>query len=430
MPINTSDLTQVPDDALVYYRTVQVAPFRTLIESLAQILKEVTFVVTRDAMTMCEEDPMKNCLVVATLYDFEHKYVDPSVTEVELGFEIGTLHRKLRTQNPDLLVIYVSKTEPNLIRFYTHSAAKNMTMNNFAVRLDLNKKRIVMKRQPHMTRYAVLPHNDFQKSIKELASLNNEIVIRSEGEKLILATDVPLGNGSTERVAAQYEPIRNNLWWKYVSYSEGPNDFENCYPIRYLDKFCKNALDKYVHIYLRENMALVLRYMIGRLGTVHFFLSKIDGRSKSEPRTKDIAPVADDPFEAPAPAPAPAPASGNGKRKRDESDPRSLLPKLQSARTGQPMAAAEVAEGAEVAQKKMMKTKPFKKPRVIKRSRPTETNAPAFHTSKDTEEWESSGDELSSPPPPPSEPESESDFESDFESDSEETESTATECVY
>lgn len=378
MPVDPKNLNHVPDDALVYLRTVQVTPFRTLIESLQSILTEVTFIVTRDAMTMSEEDPNTNCLAVATLYGFEHHYIDPSVTEVDLGFELGTLHRKLRFENPDMLVIYVNKEDPNVIWFITHNASKNITTEFFVVRMDLNKKRITMKKQPQMTRYAMMPHSDFQKTIKEHTSLSNEIVIRSEGDALIFATDLELGNGRTQRIRTTFQPIRSNLVWKYVDYRGGPNDFENCYPIRYLDKFCKNALDKTVHVYLREDMALILRYMIGRLGTVHFFLSKLSGKSNSAPRTMDIIPASDTTAqdEKSDEESGGDDSSNNKKRKsqEEEKEGERVLPPPVSMRS---------------------RKSSFKKPRVIQRQRPIGSHALDFsldHT-ETNEEWASSGDE-------------------------------------
>lgn len=288
MPLNENDLNEIPEDAIVYLRTVQVAPFRTLIESLQNILDETTFIVDKKALRMCETDKSENCICVVTLYGFEHHYLHPDYSDFELSFKFGHLHRNLRYENPDMLVIYVSRDSPNEIYFVTHNSTKRCTHTNPVRRLDINKKRFIMSVQPTMTRHAIMPHADFQKSVKMMASINNEMAIRSQGGSLVFVAHEEMGDGTFLSKNIKFDSIKSNLHWKKINYHHGPNDFENWFPVRYLDKFCKTALNKHVNIYLREQTSLVLMYMIGQLGTVHFFLSYMKARSSSHPRTETV----------------------------------------------------------------------------------------------------------------------------------------------
>jgi proliferating cell nuclear antigen len=112
-----------------------------------------------------------------------------------------------------------------------------------------------------------LPSSDFQKIIRDMTNIGENIEIKSVGNSLILGCDGDFANQETILSETQ-----NGL---NFSKSTGPElPIQGIFSLKYLSLFTKcTNLCNLIHLYIKNDYPLVIRYDVANLGHIKLCLS-------------------------------------------------------------------------------------------------------------------------------------------------------------
>ena len=255
-------------------KTVQIAPFRTLMIALKDILLESNITFTSEGIKLINMDKTHTILVHMFLeaVNFEHFYC--KYPKIVIGVNMFHLFKLINTiDNNDVLTIFIEEED------YSDGIVTNLCLkfeNGDINQCKTQKLKLIEPEEIELdvpdvkfSSIISLPSSDFQKIIRDLSNLSDRIEIKSVSNELIFKC-----KGSF----AEAE-IRRSEQKGIMVFVEKPDDIEVIqgeFSLKNLSYFikCTNLCNS-IELYLENDLPVIVLYRVASLGKIRLCLAAL-----------------------------------------------------------------------------------------------------------------------------------------------------------
>lgn len=171
-------------------KTVQIAPFRTLMTALKDILLETNITFEQDGMRIINMDKSHTILVHLFLPAENFEFYECKKDKIIIGVNMFHLYKLINTiENEETLNIYIENTD------YVDGIVSYLSLKyeNGEIKQCKTQKLRLIEPDPEELQYPDvkfssiinLPSVDFQKIIRDLSCISDKLEIKSVGNELI-----------------------------------------------------------------------------------------------------------------------------------------------------------------------------------------------------------------------------------------------------
>ena len=262
------------DDYVLEIKTVQIAPFRTLMTALKDILLETNISFTPEGIKIINMDKSHTILAHLNLDSSKFEYYSCNFPKIIIGVNMFHLFKLINTiDNDDTLTIYIEK------QHYSDGVVDylGLKFENGDIKQCKNQKLKLIEPDeeelllPEVTFSSVinLPSSDFQKIIRDLSNISERLEIKSVGNELIFKCQGPFAMCEIRRSESDgiMEFITKNDENKVI---QGEFSLKN---LGYFIK-CTNLCNS-IEMYLENDLPLVVKYSVASLGAIKLCLAAL-----------------------------------------------------------------------------------------------------------------------------------------------------------
>ena len=264
------------DPYVVMIKTVQIAPFRTLMVALKDILLETNITFQKDGIRIINMD--KSHTILAHLFlpseNFESYKMKDGIKKIVIGVNMFHLFKLINSiDNDDTLTIYIEESDwngavPNFLglKFENGDIKQCKTQKLKLIEPDHEELQV-----PDVTFSSIIniPSSDFQKIIRDLSPLSDKLEIRSVSNELIFKCQGSFASAEVRRAESdgsmefQLKPDESKI-------IQGEFSLKN---LGYFIK-CTNLCNQ-IEIYLANDLPLIVKYNVASLGAIKLGLAPI-----------------------------------------------------------------------------------------------------------------------------------------------------------
>lgn len=247
-------------------KTVQSGAFRILIEALKEILTDTNLIFDKTGIKLVATDNSQIVLVHMKLLaeNFEYFYCEE---KTRIGINMMNLFKLIKIMNNnETLSLFVEKSDKNRLGIKINNNEKK-TQTLFKMNLlDISEDELNVppaKFESELT----LPSCDFQKIIRDMSNIGENVEIKSVESSLLLNCNGDFANQETILLETQ-EGLNFS---KSASITE---PIQGIFSLKYLCLFTKcTNLCNLLHVYIKNDYPLVIKYDIANLGHIKLCLS-------------------------------------------------------------------------------------------------------------------------------------------------------------
>ncbi len=247
-------------------KTEQAAAFRILIEALKEILTEANFIFDESGVKLMAMDSTHSILIHMKLdansFEFFH-----CPNKVVVGVNMLNFFKLIKTMtNSETLTLFIEKENENKLGILINNNEKNSQTVYKLNLLDIADENIKIPPAEFETELS-LPSGDFQKIIRDMVNIGENIEIKSIGTQLILNCSGDFA--CQETILGE---TNNGLKFNQVSPKELP--IQGLYSLKYLTLFtkCTNLCNQ-INLYIKNDYPLIIRYSVASLGDIKLCLA-------------------------------------------------------------------------------------------------------------------------------------------------------------
>lgn len=270
---NNNQLT--PNDGNVLtIKTVQIAPFRTLMTALKDILLETNITFEPDGIRIINMD--KSHTILAHLYLEAHNFelYECKKDKIIIGVNMFHLFKLINTiDNDDTLTIYIENSD-YVDGIVSHLALK---FENGEIKQCKTQKLRLIEPEPEELQYPDvkfssiinLPSADFQKIIRDLSCISDKLEIKSVGNELIFKC-------SGQFASAEIHRAESDGSMGFILKQDSSKVIQGEFSLKNLGYFIKcTNLCQQIEVYLENDLPLVVKYDVASLGTIKLCLASL-----------------------------------------------------------------------------------------------------------------------------------------------------------
>ena len=263
---------------MLYIQTVQIAPFRTLMTALKDILLETNITFTPEGIKIINIDKSHTILAHLQLEAKQFETFECKMDKIIIGVNMLHLFKLINTiDSNDTLTIYIEDVD------YMDGVVQYLGLkfeNGDIKQQKIQKLRLIEPDHeelelPNVTFSSILnlPSTDFQKIIRDLSSISDKIEIRSvigkDGVELIFKC-----RGSFAEAEVRRSETDGNM--HYIHKQDTNKIIQGEFSLRNLGYFikCTNLCNQ-IEMYLDNNLPLVVKYNVASLGVIKLCLSPL-----------------------------------------------------------------------------------------------------------------------------------------------------------
>jgi len=258
-------------------QTVQIAPFRTLMTALKDILLETNITFTKDGIKIINMDKSHTILAHLSLGAANFECYECKREKIIIGVNMFHLFKLINTiDNDDTLTIYIEEED------YTDGIVQYLGLkfeNGDIKQQKIQKLRLIEPDNEELDVPDVkfssvlnLPSVDFQKIIRDLSCISDKIEIKSittsDGAELIFKCTGGFAQAEIRR--AESDGSMHYLVKQENSIIQGEFSLKN---LSYFIK-CTNLCNQ-IEIYLENDLPLVVKYNVAGLGEIKLCLASL-----------------------------------------------------------------------------------------------------------------------------------------------------------
>lgn len=278
MNTSQSNKNTIYSKNILTIQTLQIAPFRTLMAALKDILLETNIIFTKEGIKIINMDKSHTILVHLSLEAPNFEMYDCKMDKIIIGVNMLHLFKLINTiDNDDTLTIYIEEAD------YTDGIVQYLGLkfeNGTIKQHKIQKLRLI---EPDNDELAVpdvkfssvlnLPSADFQKIIRDLSCISDKIEIKSiataEGVELIFKCTGGFAQAEIRRTESD-----GNM--EFIKKQEISKIIQGEFSLKNLSYFIKcTNLCSQIEIYLENNLPLVVKYNVASLGVIMLALASI-----------------------------------------------------------------------------------------------------------------------------------------------------------
>ena len=255
-------------------KTVQIAPFRTLMTALKDILLETNISFQKDGIRIINMD--KSHTILAHLYlnadNFEH--YECKKDKIIIGVNMFHLFKLINSiDNDDTLTIYIENndyvdgiTSHLGLKFENGDIKQCKTQKLRLIEPDLEELQV-----PDVTFSSIinLPSSDFQKIIRDLSCISDKLEIKSVSNELIFKC-------SGQFASAEIHRTESDGSMEFIVKQDASKIIQGEFSLKNLGYFIKcTNLCSQIEIYLENDLPLVVKYNVASLGEIKLALAPL-----------------------------------------------------------------------------------------------------------------------------------------------------------
>jgi len=255
-------------------KTVQIAPFRTLMTALKDILLETNITFEPDGIRIINMDKSHTILAHLYLASQNFEFYECNKEKIIIGVNMFHLFKLINSiDNDDTLTIYIENCD-YFDGIVSHLALK---FENGEIKQCKTQKLRLIEPEPEELQYPDvkfssiinLPSADFQKIIRDLSCISEKLEIKSVGNELIFKCSGQFASAEIHR-AESYGSMGFILKQDSSKVIQGEFSLKN---LGYFIK-CTNLCHQ-IEIYLENDLPLVVKYNVASLGEIKLCLSAL-----------------------------------------------------------------------------------------------------------------------------------------------------------
>ncbi len=253
-------------------KTVQIAPFRTLMTALKDILLETNITFEPDGMRIINMDKSHTILVHLFLAAQNFEFYECKKDKIIIGVNMFHLFKLINTiENDETLTIYIENSD------YVDGIVSHLTLKyeNGSVKQCKTHKLRLIEPEPEELQYPDvtfssvinLPSGDFQKIIRDLSCISDKLEIKSVGNELIFKCSGPFASAEIHRAESDGS-------MSFTLKQDSSKIIQGEFSLKNLGYFIKcTNLCQQIEIYLENDLPLVVKYNVASLGEIKLCLA-------------------------------------------------------------------------------------------------------------------------------------------------------------
>lgn len=260
------------NDNVLTIQTVQIAPFRTLITALKDILIETNITFQPSGMRIINMDKSHRILVHMLLSKFE--VYECKKEKIIIGVNMLHLFKLINSiDNNDTLTIYIENGD------YDNGVVSHLSLkfeNGDIKQCNITKLKLIEPEQEELDYPDVkfssiinLPSSDFQKIIRDLLCISEKVEIKSVGNELIFSARGIFANTEIRRSEATDS-------MEFKQKQESTKIIQGEFSLNHLCYFIKcTNLCPQIELHFENDLPLIVKYDVAGLGEVKMCLCAI-----------------------------------------------------------------------------------------------------------------------------------------------------------
>lgn len=262
------------DGNILTIKTVQIAPFRTLMTALKDILLETNISFQPDGIRIINMDKSHTILAHLYLAAQNFEFYECKKEKIIIGVNMFHLFKLINSiDNDDTLTIYIENAD------YIDGIVSHLALNfeNGEIKQYKTQKLRLIEPEPEELEYPDvkfssiinLPSADFQKIIRDLSCISDKLEIKSVGNELIFKC-------SGQFASAEIHRAESDGSMGFVLKQSSSKVIQGEFSLKNLGYFIKcTNLCSQIEIYLENDLPLVVKYDVASLGTIKLCLSSL-----------------------------------------------------------------------------------------------------------------------------------------------------------
>jgi proliferating cell nuclear antigen len=259
-------------------QTVQIAPFRTLMTALKDILLETNITFTKEGIKIINMDKSHTILAHLSLEAQNFELYECKMDKIIIGVNMFHLFKLINTiDNDDTLTIYIEEAD------YTDGIVQFLGLkfeNGEIKQHKIQKLRLIEPDNEELDVPDVkfssvinLPSADFQKIIRDLSCISDKIEIKSvataEGAELIFKCTGGFAHAEIRRAESD-----GNM--EFIQKQDISKIIQGEFSLKNLGYFIKcTNLCSQIEMYLENNLPLIVKYNVASLGVIKLALASL-----------------------------------------------------------------------------------------------------------------------------------------------------------
>jgi proliferating cell nuclear antigen len=259
------------DNNVLTIKTVQIAPFRTLMIALKDILLETNISFQPDGIRIINMDKSHTILVHLYLAASNFEFYECKKDKIIIGVNMFHLFKLINSiDNDDTLTIYIENND-YFDGIVSHLALK--FENGDIKQCKTQKLKLIEPEQDELEVPDVkfssiinLPSADFQKIIRDLSCISDKLEIKSVGNELIFKCQGQFASAEIHRAEADES-------MKFILKQDSTKVIQGEFSLKNLGYFIKcTNLCPQIELYLENDLPLVVKYNVASLGEIKLCL--------------------------------------------------------------------------------------------------------------------------------------------------------------
>jgi proliferating cell nuclear antigen len=252
-------------------KTIQIAPFRTLMTALKDILLETNISFQPDGIKIINMDKSHTILVHLHLAASNFQFYECKKEKIIIGVNMFHLFKLINSiDNDDTLTMYIENSD-YFDGVVSHLALK---FENGDIKQCKTQKLRLIEPEPDelevpkvkFSSIINLPSVDFQKIIRDLSCISDKLEIKSVGNELIFKCQGQFASAEIHRAESDGS-------MEFTMKPDSSKVIQGEFSLKNLGYFIKcTNLCSQIEIYLENDLPLVVKYDIASLGSIRLAL--------------------------------------------------------------------------------------------------------------------------------------------------------------
>ena len=271
---NKNQILSSTEGNVLTIKTVQIAPFRTLMTALKDILLETNITFEPDGMRIINMDKSHTILVHLFLSAQNFEFYECKKDKIIIGVNMFHLFKLINTiENDETLTIYIENSD------YVDGIVSYLSLKyeNGEIKQCKTQKLRLIEPDPEELQYPDvtfssiinLPSSDFQKIIRDLSCISDKLEIKSVGNELIFKC-------SGQFASAEIHRAESDGSMGFISKQDSSKIIQGEFSLKNLGYFIKcTNLCQQIEVYLENDLPLVVKYNVASLGIIRMCLAQL-----------------------------------------------------------------------------------------------------------------------------------------------------------
>jgi proliferating cell nuclear antigen len=261
-----------PNDCIFFLQTLQSNPFKVLLDSLKDILDDVTIDINEDGLILIEMDGTHTVMVHLKLNadkgdgkGFEEYHYNHDEKNYRISLKIPFMYKMLKTiSTGDILTLALLKEDDTKLIMVIENENKNLKDISKLKLRDVESPQYEIP-NPEYKSVSRISSNEFQKYCRDMSIISDSIIFKIEDDKFTLSADGDFG---------EKEIILGEMEDSLMFNKKTSEIIKAKFSLPHLSLFARSSnLCSELQIYLNTDNPLILLYPISNLGSLKYLLA-------------------------------------------------------------------------------------------------------------------------------------------------------------